>query len=260
MSFIPHSTLTLFIIKFHCATHNVKYKQIYSYSGATQATPPQSAAAVRPRWQSVSRFAVRIWVWIGYGVCCHCHTAKVLSCPVLSCPVCSVIVVAVPDCLLIKFLFGINMSTFSSRFLFCCVPFFAGGKLSFTWGNFWWFWMMWRTSVTHSCKWPGTNCKKVLGERGFVWHWVELTCLTLEPRVVADRARDACWWGCPEFSCVSRSGESATNPSPSRPSPPCVCTQFLLSSETKYEMTHLNDNWLGQKTPFVVEKKSGLCN
>lgn len=45
-----HSTLTFLIIKFHCATHNVKYKQMYSYSGATQATPAQSAVrALRPR-------------------------------------------------------------------------------------------------------------------------------------------------------------------------------------------------------------------
>lgn len=108
----------------------------------------------------------------------------------------------------------------------------------------------------------GRTVRRCWGRGGFVWHWVELTCLTLEPWMVADRARDACWWGCPKFSCVSRAGESATNPSPSTPSSPrvCVCTQFLLSSETKYEMTHLNDNWLGEKTPFVLEKKSGLCN
>lgn len=38
---------------------------------------------------------------------------------VLPCPVCPVIVVvAVPGCLLMKFLFGINMSTFPSRFIY----------------------------------------------------------------------------------------------------------------------------------------------
>lgn len=52
------------------------------------------------------------WTW--YEVCCHCHTAKVLPCPV--CPV--IVVVAVLGCLLMKFLFGINMSTFPSRFIY----------------------------------------------------------------------------------------------------------------------------------------------
>lgn len=104
---------------------------------------PQGACLL-PRWQSVSRVRIRIriwfWVWVEFGLG---QGAAVIVIQRRSCPVCPIIIVVpscLPACLLMKFLFGINMSTFSFRFVFSSFLWSRWKTSPFTWGNFWCLW------------------------------------------------------------------------------------------------------------------------
>lgn len=236
MSFIPHWHSPI-IIKFHCPTHNVKYKQMYRYSRATHLRVLLLYGLV----DSVSRvrFQIRIRIWGGRGKRSAVIVIQRRSCPV-QCVPSLLLLLCQPACW-----WNFYLGLICQRFHLVLFIFFAFFSLQVE--NF-----HSHEETFDASEWCDGQVLRTergrCGKGGLLRHWVELTCLTLEPWMVADRTQDACWWGWPKST-----GQVSQPPIPFPP----VCTQFLLSSETKYEMTHLNDNCDGgRETPFVVEKKT----
>lgn len=199
------------------------------------------------------RFQIRIRIWGGRGTRSAVIVIQRRSCPVQCVP--SLLLLLCQAACWWNFYLGLICQRFHLvLFIFFLRSFLCRWKTFIHMRKL----LMLLNDVTDKCYGPQTDRERGRwGRGGLLRHWVELTCLTLEPWMVADRTQDACWWGCPKSSCVVWSGEAASHSFP----PLCVYAVFIVIGNEIWNDAFEWQLWRGKGNSICGRKKnSGLCN